>query len=108
MRAAKVSSPLGLLPLAVVFSIPRACYFWGLCFIGMHFAILLYHMIGRVAVATSCALLLTLVCVVLWVSAPEEEQPFFQHILSLRPTLPFCGRGENLLPQPGVQPDHMV
>lgn len=106
-----MSSPMGLLPLAVVFSIPRACYFWGLCFIGMHFAVLLYHVvdtIGRLAVVTSCALLVTLICVVLWVSAPEEEQSFFGLILSLRPMLPFCGHGESYLPPPGVELEHMV
>ncbi|KIM70734.1 hypothetical protein SCLCIDRAFT_100795, partial [Scleroderma citrinum Foug A] len=111
MGAAKMSSPMGLLPLAVVYSIPRASYFWGLCFIGMHFFVLLYHMvgtIGRLAVATSCALLVTLVCAVLWVSAPEEEQSFFGHILSLRPTLPFCGHGESYLHPPGAELEHMV
>lgn len=111
MGAAKMSSPMGLLPLAVVYSIPRASYFWGLCFIGMHFFVLLYHMvgtIGRLAVATSCALLVTLVCAVLWVSAPEEEPSFFGHILSLRPTLPFCGHGESYLPPPGAELEHMV
>jgi len=106
-----MSSPMGLLPLAVVFSIPRACYFWGLCFIGMHFAVLLYHMVdtmGRLAVATSCALLVALVYAVLWVSAPEEEQSFFWNILSLRSTLPFCGHGESYLSPPGTELEHMV
>ncbi|KAL4072500.1 hypothetical protein V8B97DRAFT_1870364 [Scleroderma yunnanense] len=108
MRAAKYSSSLGFLPSAVVFSLPKACYFWGLCFFGAHFFFLLFNMVGRWAVAISCTLLVILVCAVLWVSAPEEEQSFFGHILSLRPTLPFCSHGEHNLPPPGPEPESMV
>ncbi|KAH7922766.1 hypothetical protein BV22DRAFT_1069923 [Leucogyrophana mollusca] len=88
LRAAK-SSAFGFLPSAVAFSLPRAFYLWGVGFLAAQFMFILSHLVSKVAMIGAVGLMVAVVCLILWATAPEthEEQTLLGRLLSHCPIL---------------------
>lgn len=71
LRAAK-SRTTGMLPSAIVFSLPKALYLWSILFMVLHFLLLASHVVGGLAMFGGACFLIVLVWAALYVTSPDE------------------------------------
>ncbi|KAG2139477.1 hypothetical protein BD769DRAFT_1431984 [Suillus cothurnatus] len=71
LRAAK-SRSIGMLPSAIVFSLPKGLYLWSIVFMVAHFLLLASHVVGGFAMFGGACFLILLVWAALYVTSPDE------------------------------------
>ncbi|KAG1786873.1 uncharacterized protein HD556DRAFT_1247696 [Suillus plorans] len=71
LRAAK-SRSIGMLPSAIVFSLPKGLYLWSIVFMVAHFLLLTSHVVGGLAMFGGACFLILLVWAALYVTSPDE------------------------------------
>ncbi|KAG2136726.1 hypothetical protein DEU56DRAFT_805603 [Suillus clintonianus] len=71
LRAAK-SHSIGMLPSAIVFSLPKGLYLWSIVFMVAHFLLLASHVVGGFAMFAGACFLVLLVWAALYVTSPDE------------------------------------
>jgi hypothetical protein len=71
LRAAK-SRSIGMLPSAIVFSLPKGLYLWSIVFMVAHFLLLASHVVGGLAMFGGACFLILLVWAALYVTSPDE------------------------------------
>jgi hypothetical protein len=83
LRSAK-SDTFGFLPSAVVFSLPRAGYMWGVGFLIAQFLFITSRSINKLVALVAASVLAILLVFILWVISPEEMgiASFFRNFAS--------------------------
>lgn len=71
LRAAK-SRSIGMLPSAIVFSLPKGLYLWSIIFMVGHLLLLASHVVGGLAMFGGGCFLILLVWAALYVTSPDE------------------------------------
>ncbi|KAG1753639.1 uncharacterized protein EDB91DRAFT_1242618 [Suillus paluster] len=71
LRAAK-SRSIGMLPSAIVFSLPKGLYLWSIVFMVGHLLLLASHVIGKLAMFGGGCFVILLVWAALYVTSPDE------------------------------------
>lgn len=71
LRAAK-SHSIGMLPSAIVFSLPKGLYLWSIVLMVAHFLLLASHVVGGLAMFAGACFLTLLVWAALYVTSPDE------------------------------------
>ncbi|KAF9225806.1 hypothetical protein BS17DRAFT_777724 [Gyrodon lividus] len=71
LRSVK-SESVGFLPSAVVFSLPKASYMWGIGFLVAQFLFIASHSINKLVALVAASVLAILLVFILWVISPED------------------------------------
>lgn len=71
LRAAK-SRSIGMLPSAIVFSLPKGLCLWSIVFMVAHFLLLASHVVGGLAMFGGACFLIVLVWAALYATSPDE------------------------------------